>query len=98
MAWRIHRSVQRGEIDDRERNSVRGRIWMHGIPEPLIVELTGNACPDLAGCLLAFENQRQTAPPRRREKLELLQRGAAGDMSASIKTRVLEVSHEEALR
>ena len=31
MAWRIHDSVQRGEVDNRERGIVRGRIWLRGM-------------------------------------------------------------------
>ena len=31
MAWRIHDSVQRGEIDNRERGVVRGKIWLRDV-------------------------------------------------------------------
>ena len=62
MAWRIHDSVQRGEIDNRERGVVRGKVWLHGLAEPVALELKGNACPDLAGCLLTFENPGKTVP------------------------------------
>ena len=30
MAWRIAKNVERGEIDNRERGIVRGRIWLRG--------------------------------------------------------------------
>ena len=60
MAWRIDDSVRRGEIDNRERGVVRGKIWLHGLKEPVVLELKGNACPDLAGCLLTFKNPGET--------------------------------------
>ena len=56
MAFRIHDSVVRGEIDNRVKGIVRGKIWVKGRPEPLLIELQGNAWPDLAGCLLTFHN------------------------------------------
>ena len=33
MAFRIHDSVVRGEIDNRQRGIVRGRIWVEGRAE-----------------------------------------------------------------
>ncbi|HXT12255.1 MAG TPA: hypothetical protein VN873_11890 [Candidatus Angelobacter sp.] len=56
MAFRIHDSVVRGEIDNREKGIVRGKIWVMGREEPVTLELKGNAWPDLAGCLLKFNN------------------------------------------
>src|SRR5438132_1169341 len=56
MALRIHDNVVRGEIDNRSKGMVRGRIWLEGRPEPLLLKLKGNAHPDLAGCLLTFTN------------------------------------------
>ena len=56
MAFRIHNSVVRGEIDNRVKGVVRGKIWIAGRPEPVALELAGNAWPDLAGCLLTFSN------------------------------------------
>ena len=37
MAFRIHDSVVRGEIDNREKGIVRGKIWIHGRAEPVIL-------------------------------------------------------------
>src|SRR6266566_4030554 len=96
MAWRIHDSVQRGEIDNRERGVVRGKIWLHGLKEPVILELKGNACPDLAGCLLTFENPERTVPMRTDARMEPLQRGTIGDLTASRKVRVFDLPIEEA--
>lgn len=96
MAWRIHDHVVRGEIDNRERGIVRGRIWLHGIAEPIILELKGNACADLAGCFLTFENPKETFAMRSDGQLASLQRGTVGDLTASRKVRVVDMPTEEA--
>lgn len=49
MAFRIHDSVVRGEIDNRTKGIVRGKIWVLGRKKPVELELKGNAWPDLAG-------------------------------------------------
>ena len=56
MAWRLHEHVLRGKIDNRTRGQVSGEIWLAGIDEPLVLELTGDCAPDLAGCELGFQN------------------------------------------
>jgi hypothetical protein len=94
MAWRIEDSVRRGEIDNRRRGRVCGRIWIHGFPDPVEIDLAGDACPDLAGCLLTFENPHPTVPLR--GGFSLRQKGLAGDLTASRKVRVLEMPIEEA--
>ena len=96
MAWRIHDNVIRGEIDNREKGVVRGRIWLCGVPEPVLLDLKGNAHPDLAGCLLTFENPGEPLPLRQDAHLHPLQRGTAGDMTASRKVRVFDLPFEEA--
>jgi len=96
MAWRIHDSVIRGEIDNRAKNTVRGRIWLNGVPEPVVLELKGNACADLAGCLLTFENTAKTIPMRPDANFWQEQRGGAGDITASRKVRVFDMPIEEA--
>ena len=96
MAWRIQDSVIRGEIDNRERGIVRGQVWLAGQPEPVLLELKGNAAADLAGCLLTFENPGQTIPMEALSHLAALQCGTAGDLTASRKVRVLEVPAVEA--
>ena len=58
MAFRIHDSVVRGEIDNRVKGIVRGKIWVEGRSEPVVLELKGNAWPDLAGCLLSFTTRK----------------------------------------
>ena len=81
MAWRLHEHVLRGEIDNRMRGRVTGRIWLAGVEEPLALELRGDCHPDLAGCFLRFENPQAiamtTKPPASR------QRGSAGDITAA---------------
>ncbi len=96
MAWRIDESVVRGEIDNRTKGVVRGRIWLHGRPEPLVLDLQGNAHPDLAGCLLTFENSLPTSPHPRLDGLFADQTGTIGDLTASRKVRVFDLPLEEA--
>lgn len=96
MAWRIQDSVIRGEIDNRVKGIVRGKLWLHGLDEPVKLDLAGNAGPDLAGCLLKFKNPTQTFPMRKKPKFNPLQRGKIGNLSASQKVRVFTISMEEA--
>ena len=96
MAFRIHDSVVRGEIDNREKGIVRGRIWVHGREAPVILELKGNAHFDLAGCFLSFENPGTLAPHQHLGSLDSLQHGVVGDITASRKVRVFDLPFEEA--
>lgn len=97
MAFRIHESVVRGEIDNREKGFVRGRIWVHGRTEPVVLELRGNAHPDLAGCLLTFTNPFPTTAHPGLDSLHPDQRGSIGDLTASRKVRAFDVPLTEAL-
>lgn len=97
MAFRIHDSVVRGEIDNRVKGIVRGKIWVVGRAEPVVLELRGNAHPDLAGCLLTFANPLEPAPHQHLDALSPLQRGTIGDLTASRKARVPSVPMEEFL-
>lgn len=97
MAFRIHDSVVHGEIDNRVKGVVRGRIWVEGRAEPVMLELQGNAWPDLAGCLLTFTNPLKRIPHAGLDSLRALQRGSIGDLTASRKVRVFDVPLEEAL-
>ena len=96
MAWRIHDSVIRGEIDNRLKGRVRGKLWLDGLDEPVKLDLAGNGCPDLAGCLLKFKNPAKTFPMRKKPKFNPLQRGTIGSLSASQKVRVFTIPDEEA--
>lgn len=95
MAWRLHEHVLRGKIDNRTRGRVSGEIWLAGIDEPLILELTGNCAPDLAGCELSFENP--NAIPMTTKPPAPQQCGPAGDLTAACRMRVFDVPIEEAL-
>ena len=96
MAWRIQDSVIRGEIDNRLKGRVRGKLWLDGLDQPVKLELEGNACPDLAGCLLKFKNPANTLPMRKKPKFNPLQRGKIGNLSASQKARVFTIPNQEA--
>jgi hypothetical protein len=96
MAWRFHEHILRGELDNTVRGRVTGRIWLAGVAEPLKLDLRGDCAPDLAGCVLSFENPEPvpmtTRPPAP------LQRGFAGLISAARKVRLFDVPLDEALK
>src|SRR5262245_5323641 len=96
MAFRIHDSVVRGTIDNRTKGIVRGEVWLAGLPEPMILELKGNAHPDVAGCMLTFTNPGTCVSHPHLESLALAQRGAVGDITAARKTRVFDIPFEKA--
>lgn len=98
MAWRIHDQVVRGEIDNRIRDEVSGKIWLIGKDAPLELRLRGNCHRDVAGCVLHFENPKPTQGASHDVGLNANQEGVVGDMTASRKVRVLDVSLEEAMR
>lgn len=94
MAARIHTSVVRGEIDNTEQGTVRGRIWLIDCDEPLQLDLAGDCWRDLAGRRLSFVNPAPQHSPCL--KLALIQTGEVGDITASRKVRVLDLPPEEA--
>jgi hypothetical protein len=96
MAFRIDNNIVRGEIDNRRKGIVRGKIWLERRLEPMTLELKGNAHPDLAGCLLHFTNLGPRFADAQLDSLASVQRGAVGDMTASRKARVLDVRLDEA--
>jgi hypothetical protein len=98
MAWRIHESVIRGEIDNRVKGRVIGRVWIEGFAEPVALDLVGNAHPDLAGCLLKFSNAGEPTRMRSEEGIDLEQTGTVGDLTASRKVRVFDVPVAEAYK
>jgi len=93
MAWRIDEQVVRGEIENRIRGRVTGRIWFVGREEPVALELEGNLWRDLAGHVLRFSNP--DPKPRDLGGLAGVQRGVVGDITASRKVKVPECSMEE---
>jgi hypothetical protein len=97
MAWRIDQSVIRGEIDNRTRDHVTGRIWFEGRAEPVELDLTGNAWRDLAGRRLEFVNPVAVKKPLSAEEIAgfaMRQKGTIGDCTASRKVKVPEVTME----
>src|SRR5258708_5457042 len=74
MAFRIHDSVVRGELDNRVKGIVRGKVWVEGRAEPVVLELQGNAWPDLAGCVLTFTNPQKRIPHQHLDSLNPVQR------------------------
>jgi hypothetical protein len=97
MAFRIHDSVVRGEIDNRVKGIVRGKIWVAGRRKAVTLELKGNAWPDLAGCLLTFKNPLKRVAHQHLDSLNSTQSGQIGDLTASRKVRVPSVPMEEFL-
>src|SRR5436309_855111 len=96
MAFRIHESVVRGEIDNRVKGIVRGKIWLENRAEPVTLELRGNAHRDLAGCLLTFTNPLKRLVHPHLDALNTIQRGVAGDITAARKVRVFDLPLEQA--
>lgn len=96
MAFRIHDSVVRGEIDNRVKGVVRGKIWVVGRKKPVELQLKGNAYPDLAGCLLKFKNPLKKIAHHALDSLNPKQEGQVGDITASRKVRVMEIPMPEA--
>ncbi|MBI5771824.1 MAG: hypothetical protein HZA93_28895 [Verrucomicrobia bacterium] len=89
MAWRIHEAVVRGEIDNRVRDRVTGRIWFAGRAEPVELDLAGNCWRDLAGRRLEFVNPEPQ--PGELKGLATRQTGTVGDVTASRKVKVPEI-------
>ncbi len=97
MAFRIHDSVVRGEIDNRVKGVVKGQIWVEGRSEPVLLDLKGNAWPDLAGCRLSFVNPQKRVLHPHLDGLNPIQTGVIGDLTASRKVRVFDVPLDQAL-
>lgn len=93
MAWRIDEQVIRGEIDNRTPGKVLGQLWLTGRDEPIRLELEGNPWRDLAGHLLRFTNPAPIAGPP--EGLAVEQTGVVGDITASRKVKVPDISMDE---
>jgi len=93
MAWRIDEAVTRGEIDNRTRGRVTGRIWFTGSTEPVELNLTGNCWRDLAGRRLEFTNPEPR--PGDLGGFPLMQKGTAGDITASRKVKVPDIPMDQ---
>jgi hypothetical protein len=93
MAFRIHDSVVRGELDNTRRGVVTGKIWLTGRERPLVLELAGDCWRDLAGRRLTFINPN----PKDDQDCGLAEKqtGEVGDITASRKVRVPDLPIEE---
>jgi hypothetical protein len=63
MTLHLESGVERGEIDNRTRDVVRGRFWWVRRPEPLEFCWEGNCRQDLAGRLTRFTHLTPTVLP-----------------------------------
>lgn len=86
MALRLDTAVIRGEIDNTTRGNVRGKLWLVGREEPVILDLRGNAWRDVAGTRLTFTNPNPVAQPAA-DSLQPKQTGYVGDVTASRKVK-----------
>jgi hypothetical protein len=96
MAWRLDKAVVKGEIDNRTKGVVTGRIWLAGVEQPVELKLEGNCWRDMAGHRLTFENPNPVKPDDEHTNLNPMQQGLVGDMTASRKVRVFDIPVEEA--
>lgn len=97
MAFQIGDAVQQGFVDNRQKGRVFGKIWLRGRARPLVLELAGNARPDLAGRRVHF--RRKTTPLILPASPSLSDRqcGRVGDLTALRPIEVPEVSLETLL-
>lgn len=96
MAWRIADSVVKGEIDNRTRDRVTGRIWIYGRDEPVELELTGNPYRDLAGQYLRFVNPApKPLPEHLQEGFATEQTGVVGDITAARRVKILDIPDDQ---
>jgi hypothetical protein len=95
MAWRIEEQVIRGEMDNRRKGRVTGRIWLTGRDMPVELDLAGNPWSDLAGHTLRFRNP--IPKPGLPDGFTARQKGVVGDITASRKVKVPDCSEEEFL-
>lgn len=93
MAWRLNKSVVKGELDNRRRGQVIGKVWLAGQKDPIELEMDGNPLRDMAGCRVTFTNP----APAVGEPTDLspTQIGVVGDMTASRKVRIPDVPVDE---
>jgi hypothetical protein len=94
MAWRLSQSILKGELDNRERGWVFGRLWLVGGEQPIELNLQGNCLPDLAGSRIVFKNPNARAGDD--VSLTTKQEGQIGDVTASRKVKLLACSLDEA--
>ncbi len=94
MAWRLDEAVEHGMIDNTVEGTTTGKIWLAGRDEPLILSLNGDCWRDLAGTVLEFENPNPKVCSEA-NSLDTEQNGIVGDITASQKARVPQISEEQ---
>lgn len=94
MAWRLDEAVEHGLIDNTVEGTTTGKIWLAGRDEPLILSLNGDCWRDLAGTVLEFENPKPQVCAEA-NSLDTEQNGIVGDITASQKARVPQISEEQ---
>jgi hypothetical protein len=100
MAWRLADFVVRGEILNTSKNSVHGCIHLEGHEAPVMIELTGNCDPDLAGWHFRFEARprsdgKPADPPPDLSNFAWHQIGPTGTMTAARQVKVFDCSARE---
>lgn len=91
MTWHIADYIERGEIENRERDTVTGRIWLRGLDEPIELDLVGNALDDVAGRCLRFQNPFPEEVTDEHRPLAGKQQGTVGKLTAAQKIRVWDI-------
>lgn len=87
MALRLDTAVIRGEIDNTTHGNVRGKLWLVGREEPVLLDLRGDAWRDVAGSRITFTNPMPEAQAAA-AALHAKQKGYVGDITASQKVKV----------
>jgi hypothetical protein len=87
MALRLDTAVIRGEIDNTTRGNVRGKLWLVGQAEPIVLDLRGDAWRDVAGSRITFTHPRPEAQAAA-AALHPKQKGYVGDITASQKVKI----------
>ncbi|OQW96659.1 MAG: hypothetical protein BWK77_04000 [Verrucomicrobia bacterium A1] len=89
----MERSVVRGELDNRQKGRVTGRVWLLGREQPVELLLDGNCLSDLAGCRFTFVNPH----PEPGDAVDLMtfQQGPVGDITAARKVRDVPMEEVE---
>ena len=95
MAWRIADYIERGEIDNRDKDRITGTLHICGLDAPIRLELTGNPYRDLAGQFLRFINPTPKPIPEHLADIAKEQTGVVGDMTAARKVKILDIPDDE---
>ncbi|NGO39774.1 hypothetical protein G4L39_10260 [Limisphaera ngatamarikiensis] len=98
MAFQIGDAVQHGFVDNRQKGRVHGKIWLRGRARPLVLDLQGNAGPDLAGRRVHFRRRGTPMILPASPPLADYQRGVLGDLTALRPTEIPDVPLETLLR